>query len=198
MSCNPSIGGIGKGTLVREIDALGGVVGRVADLSAISFKVLNQSKGPAVFGPRAQMDRDLYNDNMHKVLTGNHPLVNSKPWAKNLEILEASVHKLHVQDGKCKGIVLASGEVVESEAVILTTGTFLGGRVHIGERSTEAGRFMRSKDKVITDFDETVLESPSNEMSRSVRALGFPVDRLRTGTPPRIAYDSIDFSRLEP
>lgn len=111
--------------------------------------------------------------------------------------MEGNVFKLLVEEGKCKGIILKDGEELRADSVILTTGTFLGGRVHIGNRSMEAGRFMRSNDKFITDFDDSLLEKPSNEMSKSIRELGFPVDRLRTGTPPRILHDTINYSGLE-
>ena len=124
MSCNPSIGGIGKGTLVREIDALGGLMGRIADQSSIQFKVLNKSKGPAVYGPRAQMDRDIYKNTMLETLKSS-----------KVQIYEGSVSNLHVEDGKCKGIVMKDGEILQSDNVVLTTGTFLGAKVHIGMES---------------------------------------------------------------
>ena len=122
MSCNPSIGGIGKGTLVREIDALGGLMGRIADRSGIQFKVLNLSKGAAVWGPRAQMDRDYYKANMLAAIKAT----------PNLHIHQGSVNDLIVEDGRCKGVVMADGERLLADSVVLTTGTFLGGRCHIG------------------------------------------------------------------
>lgn len=130
MSCNPSIGGVGRGTLIREIDAMGGVVGRCADLSGIQFKVLNKSKGPAVYGPRAQIDRDLYAANMQKIITKQTP---------NLNVHLGSVHDLILETDEsgrtvCKGIVLENGDKIRAKNVILTTGTFLGGRCYIGQK----------------------------------------------------------------
>lgn len=124
MSCNPSIGGVGRGTLIREIDAMGGVIGHCSDISAIQFKVLNRSKGPAVHGPRAQIDRDLYAKNMQQIMRET----------EGLEIFIGSVHDLLIEDGQCKGIILENGEKIRAKSVILTTGTFLGGRCYIGKR----------------------------------------------------------------
>jgi len=143
------------------------------------------------------MDRDIYKANMLRVLQGQHELFDTKEVAKNLEILQANVSNLIVSENKCQGIVLKDGLNLTSDAVILTTGTFLGGRVHIGNRSMEAGRFMRNSKKIVEDFDTEVLEPPSNEMSKSIRSLGFAVDRQRTGTPPRLKWSSIDFSSME-
>jgi tRNA uridine 5-carboxymethylaminomethyl modification enzyme len=140
------------------------------------------------------MDRDTYAIMMQKTLMGENEHIDNKEIVKNLEIVEESVQTLHIQDGKCKGIVLKSGEILLSEAVILTTGTFLGAKVHIGHESRTGGRYLRFKDK--TENADRV-EPPSNEMARCIRGLGFPVDRLRTGTPPRLDYDSIDFSGME-
>ena len=124
MSCNPSIGGVGRGTLVREIDAMGGLMGKVADLSGIQFKVLNVRKGPAVHGPRAQIDRDLYVRNMLREVDK----------VKGLEVVLGTVKQLIVQDGNiCQGVELESGEKIQSECVVLTTGTFLGGKCYIGQ-----------------------------------------------------------------
>lgn len=139
-SCNPSIGGIGKGTLVREIDALGGLMGRVADKSGISFKVLNSSKGAAVHGPRGQMDRDIYKKNMVEALFG----AEAKEETKNrLELYQGSVHDLIVQDGSCVGVEMQDGTKLRAKSVVLTTGTFLGAKCHIGQEIFPAGRFMR-------------------------------------------------------
>ena len=121
MSCNPSIGGVGKGTLVREIDAMGGLMGKVADQSGIHFKVLNSSKGAAVQGPRAQMDRDIYKRNMQKAL------LEGKSHELALTLVEGSVHDLIVEDGVCVGISLKDGTKLRSKSVVITTGTFLGG-----------------------------------------------------------------------
>lgn len=122
MSCNPSIGGVGRGTLIREIDAMGGLIGRIADASGIQFKVLNRSKGPAVYGPRAQIDRDLYAKNMQKAIKDTD----------KLKVHLGSVHDLIIEDGKCAGVVMQSGEHLRSDKVVITTGTFLGGRCYIG------------------------------------------------------------------
>ena len=125
MSCNPSIGGVGRGTLIREIDAMGGLIGKIADRAGIQFKVLNKSKGPAVYGPRAQIDRDLYAREMQKELT-------SSPLNEKLNIYLGSVKNLIIEEGRCQGIRLESGEVLRSEKVVITTGTFLGGKCYIG------------------------------------------------------------------
>jgi tRNA uridine 5-carboxymethylaminomethyl modification enzyme len=122
MSCNPSIGGVGRGTLIREIDAMGGLIGRIADISGIQFKVLNKKKGPAVYGPRAQIDRDLYASNMQKAIKST----------EKLRVKVGSVKDLIIEDGKCQGVTLESGEVLRTSKVIITTGTFLGGRCYIG------------------------------------------------------------------
>ncbi|CDW81361.1 trna uridine 5-carboxymethylaminomethyl modification protein [Stylonychia lemnae] len=177
MSCNPSIGGVGRGTLIREIDAMGGVIGKCADLSGIQFKVLNKSKGPAVYGPRAQIDRDLYAKNMQNIIANT----------ENLEVYLGSVHDLIVEDGQCKGIILENGEHIRSHNVILTTGTFLGGKCYIGQKQISAGRFMRSGDGV---------EEASDGLAHSLRKT-FPIDRLRTGTPPRLNGKTINYEGME-
>ena len=130
MSCNPAIGGLGKGHLVREIDALDGLMGRVADAAGIQFRVLNRRKGPAVRGPRAQSDRKLYRRHMQAALRG----------AANLEVRAAAVEDLVIEAGAVCGVVTASGAVIACGKVVLTTGTFLGGLIHIGERQIPAGR----------------------------------------------------------
>ena len=179
MSCNPSIGGVGKGTLVREVDALGGLMGKIADEAGIHFKVLNRSKGPAVQGPRAQMDRDQYKANMLHELTHNTP---------NLSIHKGSVEDFIVEGDQVKGILLQNGEELRARKVVLTTGTFLRGSVHIGSESRPAGRYRRNGIDV---------EPSATTLAKRLKHHEFPIGRLRTGTPPRLAFDSIDFSVLE-
>jgi tRNA uridine 5-carboxymethylaminomethyl modification enzyme len=168
MSCNPAIGGLAKGNLVKEIDALGGLMGEATDRAAIQYKVLNRSKGPAVQGPRAQCDRDLYAKAVQDILTDE----------PNLTIIEGSVSRLSP-----KSVTLADGTVLHTRAVIVTTGTFLRALMHSGEKKTVGGRFG---------------EPSAETLSDSLRALGLRLGRLKTGTPPRIAKDSVDFSKLEP
>jgi len=173
MSCNPAIGGVGKGTLVREIDALDGLMGRVADQAGIQFRVLNSSKGPAVRGPRAQADRKLYRQAMQEALR-------EQP---GLEIKPASVEDLRLdREDACNGVVLADGSELASRRVVLTTGTFLRGMIHIGERHIPAGR---------------VGEAPATGLSHTLAALGFVLGRLKTGTPPRLDGRTIDWQALE-
>jgi tRNA uridine 5-carboxymethylaminomethyl modification enzyme len=174
MSCNPSIGGIGKGHLVREVDALDGVMGRAADMAGIHFKLLNRSKGPAVRGPRAQMDRALYRQAVRGILeeTGNLTMV-----ADPVEDLEVGA------DGAVAAVLCASGARIRCGAVVLTTGTFLRGVIHIGDQQTPAGR---------------VGEAPSVGLARTLARLRLPLGRLKTGTPPRLDRRSIDWEGLEP
>ncbi|HXZ68375.1 MAG TPA: tRNA uridine-5-carboxymethylaminomethyl(34) synthesis enzyme MnmG, partial [Alphaproteobacteria bacterium] len=172
MSCNPAIGGLGKGHLVREIDALDGVMGCVADAAGIQFRLLNRSKGPAVRGPRAQADRRHYRHHMQAALA-------QQP---NLEARSGAVEDLIVHDGRAEGVILATGEVVRAGAVILTTGTFLNGLIHIGPNRVPAGR---------------VGEAPSTGLSKTLYGLGFRMGRLKTGTPPRLYGPSIDWADLE-
>ncbi|HEX2590809.1 MAG TPA: FAD-dependent oxidoreductase, partial [Rhizomicrobium sp.] len=172
MSCNPAIGGVGKGHLVREIDALDGVMGRVADQAGIQFKILNRKKGPAVQGPRAQADRKLYRNAMRMELE-NTP---------NLSILAAPAEDLIVRDGRIAGVVLADGTEIAASAVVLTTGTFLNGLIHMGERKIPAGR---------------VGDAPSIGLSRTLYGLGFAMGRLKTGTPPRLDGRTIPMAELE-
>jgi tRNA uridine 5-carboxymethylaminomethyl modification enzyme len=168
MSCNPAIGGLAKGNLVKEIDALGGLMGEATDRAAIQYKVLNRSKGPAVQGPRAQCDRDLYARAVQEILS-------SEP---NLTIIEAAVSRM-----RTGLLALADGTELRTRAIVVTTGTFLRALMHSGEVKTVGGRF----------------GEPSAEMlSDSLRAFGLQLGRLKTGTPPRIAKDSVDFSKLEP
>jgi len=171
MSCNPSIGGLGKGHLVREIDALDGLMGRAADAAGIQFRVLNRRKGPAVRGPRAQADRKLYAAAMQKALR----------LTPNLTVIEGEADDL-LGDGRVTGARLADGRIFQTEAVVLTTGTFLRGLIHIGERQIPAGR---------------VGEAPAMGLSRMLERSGFALGRLKTGTPPRLDGTTIDWAALE-
>jgi tRNA uridine 5-carboxymethylaminomethyl modification enzyme len=172
MSCNPSIGGLGKGHLVREIDALDGLMGRVADAGGIQFRMLNRRKGPAVRGPRAQADRKLYAGAMQEALRQT----------PNLSIVEGEVDDLVLVDGCVAGVRLGDGRSLDARAVVLTTGTFLRGLIHIGERQTPAGR---------------VGEAPSLGLSGTLERAGFVLGRLKTGTPPRLDGTTIDWTALE-
>jgi len=168
MSCNPAIGGLAKGNLVKEIDALGGLMGEATDRAAIQYKILNRSKGPAVQGPRAQCDRDLYARAVQDILS-------SEP---NLTIVEGSVTRMTPGS-----VVLGDGTELRACAIVVTTGTFLRALMHSGEKKTVGGRFG---------------EPSAETLSDSLRALSLRLGRLKTGTPPRIAKDSVDFSKLEP
>ncbi|MGB6969137.1 MAG: tRNA uridine-5-carboxymethylaminomethyl(34) synthesis enzyme MnmG, partial [Methyloceanibacter sp.] len=172
MSCNPAIGGLGKGHLVREIDALDGLMARVADAAGIQFRVLNRSKGPAVQGPRAQADRKLYRQAMQAAI-GATP---------NLEVIEAAVEDLLVEQGAVAGIVTADGHNIRAGAVVLTTGTFLRGLIHIGERKIPAGR---------------IDEAPALGLSERLYGLGLRLGRLKTGTPPRLDGRTINWDALQ-
>jgi tRNA uridine 5-carboxymethylaminomethyl modification enzyme len=172
MSCNPAIGGLGKGHLVREIDALDGLMGRVADRGGIQFRVLNRRKGPAVRGPRAQADRKLYAAAMQEAIRG----------ADGLTVIEGEADDLILRDGGLAGIRLADGREFTAGAVVLTTGTFLRGLIHVGEQQTPAGR---------------VGEAPAMGLSRTLEHLGFRLGRLKTGTPPRIDGRTIDWAALQ-
>ena len=172
MSCNPAIGGLGKGHLVREIDALDGLMGQVADQGGIQFRVLNRRKGPAVRGPRAQADRKLYTAAMQRAIRA----------IPNLTVIEGEADDVIVADGRVTGIRLVDGRTLAAGAVVLTTGTFLRGLIHIGERQTPAGR---------------VGEAPSLGLSATLERAGFQLSRLKTGTPPRLDGTTIDWGRLE-
>jgi tRNA uridine 5-carboxymethylaminomethyl modification enzyme len=172
MSCNPAIGGLGKGHLVREIDALDGLMGRVADQGGIQFRVLNRRKGPAVRGPRAQADRKLYAAAMQAAIRA----------IPNLEVIEAEVDDLIVGNGRVCGVKLADGRQIWTGAVVLTTGTFLRGLIHIGEKQIPAGR---------------VGEAPAMGLSSTLERAGFALGRLKTGTPPRLDGRTIDWQSLE-
>ncbi len=172
MSCNPAIGGIGKGHLVREIDALDGLMGRAADRAGIHFKLLNRSKGPAVHGPRAQVDRSLYRSAIRDLLAET----------SGLRIAEAAVDDVLMgDDGVACGVLCADGRRIKAGAVVLTAGTFLRGVVHVGHQGTPAGR---------------VGEAPALVLAERLTAMGLPMGRLKTGTPPRLARDSIDWEAL--
>jgi len=172
MSCNPAIGGLGKGHLVREIDALDGLMGRVADQGGIQFRVLNRRKGPAVRGPRAQADRKLYAAAMQQAVRET----------SNLTVVEGEVDDLIVENGCVSGLRLVDGRMMSAGAVVLTTGTFLRGLIHIGEQKTPAGR---------------VGEAPALGLSLSLERLGLKLGRLKTGTPPRLDGRSIDWKCLQ-
>ena len=173
MSCNPAIGGLGKGQLVREIDALDGVMGRAIDQAGIQFRMLNRSKGPAVWGPRAQADRKLYRRAMQAILADQ----------PGLEIVALAVEDLAIgPDGRVAGVITAAGETMAAPSVVLTTGTFLRGLIHMGEAQIPAGR---------------VGEAPSTGLSATLARAGFALGRLKTGTPPRLDGRTIDFAALE-
>lgn len=172
MSCNPAIGGLGKGHLVREIDALDGVMGRMADRAGIQFRLLNRRKGPAVQGPRAQIDRRLYREAMQQELARQ----------PGLTIIEGEVTRLRVEGGVMRGVDLASGEVLTAARVILTAGTFLNGVIHIGDRRMQGGR---------------MGDSPSRVLASQLADLALPIGRLKTGTPPRLDGRTIDWARLD-
>ncbi|WPZ35481.1 tRNA uridine-5-carboxymethylaminomethyl(34) synthesis enzyme MnmG [Thalassobaculum sp. OXR-137] len=172
MSCNPAIGGLGKGHLVREIDALDGIMGRAIDRAGIQFRMLNRSKGPAVRGPRAQADRALYRAAIQEILAE----------FDTLSIVEAAVEDLIVTDGRCRGVILADGRELAAAAVVLTTGTFLRGEIHLGEERRPAGR---------------VGDAPAIGLALTLERLGLPLGRLKTGTPPRLDVTTIDWASLE-
>lgn len=172
MSCNPAIGGLGKGHLVREVDALDGLMGRVADAGGIQFRMLNRRKGPAVRGPRAQADRKLYAAAMQTAIQT----------IPNLSVIEGEADALLWQDGRVTGIRLGDGREFAAAAVVITTGTFLRGLIHLGEQSWPAGR---------------IDEAPAMGLSGSFEALGFKLGRLKTGTPPRLDGRTIDWSAVE-
>lgn len=172
MSCNPAIGGLGKGHLVREIDALDGLMGHVADLGGIQFRLLNRKKGPAVRGPRAQADRKLYRQAMQNEISS----------IDGLAVIEAGVEDLELSEGSVTGVILDDGSVVYCGAVVLTTGTFLRGLIHIGDKMIPAGR---------------MGEKPSNGLSDTLENAGFKLARLKTGTPPRLDTNTIDWANLD-
>ncbi len=172
MSCNPAIGGLAKGQLVREVDALDGVMGRAIDRSGIQFRMLNRKKGPAVWGPRAQADRRLYRQAIQELLAEQ----------EKLSIAASAAEDLIIENGAIAGVVTAAGETIRAVAVVITTGTFLRGVIHIGTRQIPAGR---------------VGEAPAIGLAQTIEKLGFRLNRLKTGTPPRIDGRTIDYSGLQ-
>lgn len=172
MSCNPAIGGIAKGHLVREVDALGGIMGEVIDATGIQFRLLNRSRGPAVQSPRAQADRNLYRMEMRRRLAST----------QNLSIIEGEVAELRFAGDCIAGVELASGTRIDGLSVVLTTGTFLNGLIHVGRKTFQAGRSG---------------EPASIKLAKSVRGVGFKTGRLKTGTPPRLDGRTIDYSKFE-
>ena len=173
MSCNPAVGGIAKGHLVREIDALGGIMGQITDEVGIQFRLLNTSRGPAVWSPRAQCDKKLYRIQMRQALERE----------PNLDIKQAEVAGLIIETDRVRGVELVDGRVIAADAVIITTGTFLNGLVHIGERTYAAGRSG---------------EQASVMLGEVLRNQGFRCSRLKTGTPPRLDGRTIDWGAFEP
>ncbi|MCI0490745.1 MAG: tRNA uridine-5-carboxymethylaminomethyl(34) synthesis enzyme MnmG [Blastocatellia bacterium] len=172
MSCNPAIGGIAKGHLVREVDALGGIMGQVIDATGIQFRLLNRSRGPAVQSPRAQADRNLYRNEMRRGLL----------LTENLTIVEGEVAEIKIAGSAVAGVELADGTVIDGRAVVLTTGTFLNGLIHVGKKTFQAGRSG---------------EPASIRLAARLRAVGFKTGRLKTGTPPRLDGRTIDYSKFE-
>jgi len=172
MSCNPAIGGLGKGHLVREIDALDGVMGRAIDMGGIQFRMLNESRGAAVRGPRAQADRTLYKKAISEIVN----------MQENLDIIEGSVEDINIQNKQVVGVELNDGQKIGCDSAILTTGTFLRGMIRIGDKSVQAGR---------------VGDKPSISLAKKIEKLKFSIGRLKTGTPPRILKKSINFNNLE-
>lgn len=173
MSCNPAIGGIAKGHLVREIDALGGIMGRVIDRTGIQFRLLNRSRGPAVQSPRAQADRSLYRKEMRATLEAT----------SNLSLRQGVVTDLIIKDSKIRGLELQDGRKLAARAVVIATGTFLNGLIHTGKRTYQAGR---------------AGEPASTDLAQALKRLGFRVGRLKTGTPPRLDGRTIDWDAFEP
>ncbi len=173
MSCNPAVGGIAKGHLVREIDALGGIMGRVIDRTGIQFRLLNRSRGPAVQSPRAQADRSLYRTEMRRVLEGT----------PNLSLRQGKVVDLIRHQREVVGVELEDGRQIRAKAVVIATGTFLNGLIHTGRRTYSGGR---------------TGEAASIELAESLKRIGFPVGRLKTGTPPRLDGRTIDWMAFEP
>ena len=172
MSCNPAIGGLGKGHLVREIDALDGLMAKAIDVSGIQFRMLNRSRGPAVHGPRSQADRKLYKKAILDLLESY----------ENLTVLEGKVKDLTIHNDVIKDVVLDNDYTIKAKSVVLTTGTFLGGVIHIGNERIPAGR---------------IGDEPSNQLSKKIRKLKLPIGRLKTGTPPRLIKNSINWNKVE-
>ena len=173
MSCNPAIGGTAKGHLVREIDALGGIMGKLADKTGIQFRMLNRSRGPAVWSPRCQSDRELYSKAAAEEILSTG----------NIELIEDIVTEILVENKVVKGVKIKSGDEIYSRAVILSSGTFLNALMHTGLSSTSGGRYG---------------EMPSTGVTEALVKLGFETGRLKTGTPPRLAKDSVNWDVLDP
>ncbi len=172
MSCNPAIGGLGKGHLVREIDALDGLMAKAIDSSGIQFRMLNRSRGPAVHGPRSQADRKLYKKSISELLKK----------CKNLSIYQETIKDLRIKNNTIQEVISDKDISFKAKSVVLTTGTFLGGIIHIGEKRIPAGR---------------IGDKPSTQLSKKIRSLNLPIGRLKTGTPPRLIKTSIDWNRVE-
>lgn len=172
MSCNPAMGGIAKGQIVREIDAMGGYSGLVSDASMIQFRMLNRSKGPAMWSPRTQNDRMLFAQKWREMLE-NTP---------NVSFYQDMVRELIIEDGKAAGVVTGLGHRIRAKAVVLTNGTFLNGVIHIGEKRLGGGR---------------VAEKAATGLTEQLVSLGFESDRLKTGTPPRVDGRSLDYTKME-
>ena len=181
-SCNPSFGGIGKGTMMREIDALDGLVGRITDKAGVQFRVLNSKKGPAVWGPRAQIDRALYKKHMREEMMDYQGLHVKEGKVADIVVDRSPAALTEGRHGKIVGVRLESGEVINTSNVIITTGTFLGGEIHIGLEAYPSGR---------------MGEAATTGLSKSLRDAGFQMGRLKTGTPPRLDKNTIEFSVLE-
>lgn len=188
MSCNPAIGGLGKGHLVREIDALDGVMGRAIDRAGIQFRTLNLSKGPAVRGPRAQADRRLYRQAVQALLAEQADLDIRAEAVANI-ILNAS--------GTCAGVLTESGVEIGAGKIVLTTGTFLRGLIHLGDIKIPAGRARGQRDGMPADLADDSVEEPSTRLAQTLHRLGFALGRLKTGTPARLDGRTIDYAGLE-
>jgi len=172
MSCNPAIGGLGKGHLVREIDALDGIMAKAIDMSGIQFRMLNKSRGPAVQGPRSQADREMYKKAINNLLEKE----------TNLSIYQSTIKDLKIENKTVCGVVLEDDKIFFSKSVVLTTGTFLGGIIHLGNERISAGR---------------IGDNSSVSLSKKIRSLNLPIGRLKTGTPPRLYKDSINWKKVE-
>ncbi|PPJ54599.1 hypothetical protein CBER1_06168 [Cercospora berteroae] len=181
-SCNPSFGGIGKGTMLREIDALDGLVGRITDKAGVQFRVLNRKKGPAVWGPRAQIDRALYKKHMREEMTNYPGLQVKEGKVADIIVDRSPTAAAEGRHGRITGVRLESGEIINTNNVVITTGTFLGGEIHIGLQVFPSGR---------------MGEAATFGLSNSLKEAGFQLGRLKTGTPPRLDKKSIDFAKLE-
>jgi glucose-inhibited division protein A len=181
-SCNPSFGGIGKGTMLREIDALDGIAGRIIDKAGIQFRILNRKKGPAVWGPRAQIDRDLYKEYMREEMLATPGLSVLEGKVADIIVSRGGLDEEGIAKGRITGVKLEDGQIIPASHVVITTGTFLGGEIHIGLERFPSGR---------------MGEAATLGLSNSLREAGFTTGRLKTGTPPRLDRDTIDFRSLQ-